>query len=231
VSDWLRTGLRLALDVPQRLARLKTGLHKQLVPQNMLIFWKERLVFLATPKTGSTSIETALDSLAHVAIRRPPELRHMTAKNYRKYFEPLLKAGGSSGFTTVALMREPIDWLGSWYRFRQRDDIPEIERATRGLNFEEAATGYLDGTPGTNMAVGSQASFLGWDQGHVAVDRVFRYEAIDQFVHFLEDRLGCEINLPRLNVSPAGSLEISDLTERRLRKKLAIDLEIYNALP
>ena len=196
----------------------------------MLIFWKERLVFLATPKTGSTSIETALESLAHVAVRRPPELKHMTARNYRKYFEPLLRAGGSTGFTTVALMREPVDWLGSWYRYRQRDDIPESDKAMRGISFEDAALGYLDGTAKTKMSVGSQASFLGWEAGRVAVDRVFRYEAIEQFLHFLEDRLDCEINLPRLNVSPPGSLEMSGATHARLRDRLAADLEFYGTL-
>ncbi len=38
----------------------------------MLVFWDQRLVVLATPKTGSSAIQTALESLAVLAIQRPP---------------------------------------------------------------------------------------------------------------------------------------------------------------
>lgn len=206
----------------------------------MLIFWKQRLVFLSTPKTGSTSIETALESMAHVVISRPPELKHMSANKFSKHFAPMLESAAGQKFTTVALMREPIDWLGSWYRYRQRADIPVADRSTKGLTFEEAATGFLNGPPvgdmpavdkpANTMNVVPQSRFLGWKDGQVAVDRIFRYEAIDEFVHFLEDRLNCEILLPRLNVSPKGSLTLSTETEARLRAKFAPDYQIYESL-
>lgn len=34
----------------------------------MLVFWHQRLTMLATPKTGTTAIEAALELLAHLAI-------------------------------------------------------------------------------------------------------------------------------------------------------------------
>lgn len=37
----------------------------------LLIFWKQRVVFLANPKTGSTSLEMALEPLAEIAFQRP----------------------------------------------------------------------------------------------------------------------------------------------------------------
>lgn len=197
----------------------------------MLIFWKERLAVLATPKTGSTSIETALESLAHVAIRRPPELKHISARRFQRFFAPMLEAAsGGERFTTVALMREPVDWLGSWYRYRQRDDIPDAVRSTRGMSFDEAAQAYLSTPPDPRMAVGAQSRFLGYEDGKAQVDRVFRYEEIEHFVDFLEDRLGCEIILPRLNVSPAGSLDLSNDTRQNLLTRLAPDYELYHGL-
>lgn len=196
----------------------------------MLIFWKERLVFLSTPKTGSTSIETALESLAHVAIRRPPELKHVGARRFRKHMEPLLEAASGTRFSTVALMRDPLSWLGSWYRYRQRDDIRDMPRSTAALTFEDAVQSYLAGEPGGPMSVGSQGQFLGLKDGAVAVDRVFRYENILQFVHFLEDRLGGEIILPRLNVSPKGDMSLTPETEARLRAHFAEEYDFYNQL-
>ena len=35
----------------------------------MLIFWDQRLVFLATPKAGSTAVEVALEPLASLAVQ------------------------------------------------------------------------------------------------------------------------------------------------------------------
>jgi hypothetical protein len=196
----------------------------------MLIFWKERLVFLSTPKAGSTSIETALESLAHVAIRRPPELKHMSATAYGRHVAPLLESAAGERFTTVALMREPIDWLGSWYRYRQRDDLGEKDKSTRGMSFDDAAGAYMGAPAAAPMDVGSQARFIGGDEDRPGVDRLFRYEAIDQFVDFLEDRLGCEIILPRLNVSPKGPVTLSPAVEERLRRHLARDYALYGRL-
>lgn len=196
----------------------------------MLIFWKERLVFLSTPKTGSTSVETALESMAHVAMRRPPELKHMSAGQYRRHMAPLLEQAAGDRFTTIAMMRDPLDWIGSWYRFRQRDDIALRAVSTRNLSFEEAVQGYLGDPPAANMDVGTQGQFLCASGDEPLVDMLFRYEAIDDFVDFLEDRLGCEIILPRLNVSPSAALDLSPPLRQRLRDHLAIDHAIYQRL-
>ena len=40
----------------------------------MLVFWKENLVFLAVPKTGTTAIEGALAPRASMVLRDPPIL-------------------------------------------------------------------------------------------------------------------------------------------------------------
>ena len=45
----------------------------------MLVFWRQRLVFLATPKTASTSIEEALAPIAAIVMLRPPQLKHTNA--------------------------------------------------------------------------------------------------------------------------------------------------------
>lgn len=196
----------------------------------MLIFWKERLVFLANTKAGSTSLEAALESLAHVAIQRPPELKHLRASRYERHIAPLLARLSGERFTTLALMREPIDWLGSWYRYRTRDEIREAERSTAGIDFAEFCEAYLSPNPPAFAQVGSQARFLSGPDGAVLVDRVFRYEALDGLLHFLEDRLGCELTLPRMNVSPKAPTDLPDALRARLRERFAADYAIYEAI-
>ncbi|WP_347267620.1 hypothetical protein [Paracoccus sp. (in: a-proteobacteria)] len=194
----------------------------------MLIFWDRRLVFLATPKAGSTAIETALAPLADVTIQRPAALKHADLARYRRHVEPWLQAETGAAFTTVALMREPIGWLRSWYRFRQRDDDEDPEHAMAGVSFADFALAY--GDPGGLPAaqVGSQAGFL-TEAGH-RIDRIFRYEDMDSFTHFLEDRLGCEISLPHINVPPPVDVSLTPGQEERLRGAMQRDLQLYAEL-
>ena len=195
----------------------------------MLVFWEQRLAFLATPKTGSTAIESALQPLAALAIERPPLLKHTTVHRYHRFIGPYLEAASGHRFTVVALMREPRDWLGSWFRFRQREDVPDQDKSTRAMTFEDFARAYCsDPRPGF-ADVGSQERFLRPRQGE-GVDRLFRYEEIDSFVHFLEDRLNCASTLPRVNVSPQADLHLSPETEAKLADVQAEDYRLYNSI-
>jgi len=195
----------------------------------MLVFWEQRLALLATPKTGSTAIASALESLAALSIQRPPLLKHTTVHRYRRFIGPYLKAASGEDFTVVALMREPTDWLGSWYRFRQREDVIAPEKSTAGMSFDEFVLGYCADPQSAFADVGSQARFLRGKDGD-GPDRLFRYEDIDSFVDFLEDRLGCEIILPRVNVSPLAELGLSQETAAQLHEHAAPDFQLYETL-
>ncbi|QYK43314.1 MAG: hypothetical protein KF887_09585 [Paracoccaceae bacterium] len=192
----------------------------------MLVFWDQRLAFLATPKTGSTAIAMALESLASVSVQRPPVLKHTTVQRYHRFMGPYLAAASGHDFTVVALMREPRDWLGSWYRYRSRDDVTDQRKSTKGMSFDAFVQAWCDDPQPEAAAVGSQARFLQPRNGK-GIDRLFRYERIDRFVAFLEERLDCEIILPRVNVSPVASLKLSPENESRLRRAAAADYALY----
>lgn len=194
----------------------------------MLIFWEKRLVFLATPKAGSTAVEAALDALANVAVQRPSDLKHTDLHAYRSHIQPWLHAATGDTFTTVALMREPIDWLRSWYRFRLRDDIDDPDHAMVGVKFADFAHDYADPAGRSAKKIGSQSAFL--THGADRVDRVFRYEDIDAFTHFLEDRLDCAISLPRVNVPPAVDVSLGPPQEAGLRQFMRDDIALYEKI-
>ena len=195
----------------------------------MLVFWDQRLAFLATPKTGSTAIEAALGSLSAVSITRPPLLKHTSVQRFHRFLGPYLEVASGHPFSVAAMMREPLDWLGSWYRYRLREAVGETERSTAGIGFDGFVRAWCREDPPDFAAVGSQSQFLTpkRDRG---VDHLFRYERIDTFVAFLEDRLGCEILLPRLNVSPPGTLDIDDETRRIFRRFAARDYALYDRI-
>lgn len=196
----------------------------------MLIFWEQRLVFLATPKAGSTAVEVALEALASVAVQRPATLKHISAADFQRTFAPYLAEKAGAGFTTVALMREPIGWLRSWYRFRSRDDFDDPSHPMHGHSFDDFSRDYMANPRPAHAEIGTQAAHLSGPDGAVLVDRLFRYEDMDAFVQFLEDRLDCAITLPRVNVPPAVDTQLAPETEAALHRAMAQDFALYESL-
>ena len=75
----------------------------------MLVFWKENLVLMAVPKTGSTALEGALAPRASLVLRDPPELKHAPCYRYKRFLKPLFKQVGGENPELMAIVRNPID--------------------------------------------------------------------------------------------------------------------------
>jgi hypothetical protein len=196
----------------------------------MLVFWDQRLVVLATPKAGSTAVATALESLAALSVQRPAALKHTNVRDYQRFVRPYLETTAGGPFTAVALMREPQEWLGSWYRFYQKSDHSDGPRSTRGLLFDAFVQDWCSDAPPPYADFGTQADFLAPGTTGEGLNHLFRYADIDQFVHFLEDRLHCEITLPQVNVSPLAQLALSSDTQALFQQHAAADLALYVSL-
>ncbi|RQP06774.1 MAG: gamma-glutamyl kinase [Paracoccus sp. BP8] len=196
----------------------------------MLIFLKPRLVLLSVPKTGTTALEEALSPQAEIAFRARPEIKHLNLRQYLNRIRPLLNPLGGPEFETVAVVREPLDWLRSWYRFRARDGLIGHANSTAHVSFEAFAADYL--RPGNRpeyARLGRQSEFLIDHDGAIAVDHVFRYEAMPALVEFLSQRLGTRIALRRRNVSPQATTDLPPAAEARLREALAPEYAIWQA--
>lgn len=196
----------------------------------MLIFLQPRIVLLSVPKTGTTALEQALAPRAEIAFRARPEIKHLNLRQYLHRIRPLLAPLGEPDFETVAVIREPLDWLRSWYRFRARDELIGHPNSTARISFARFVDDYL--RPGDRPAyarLGRQSEFLAGPDGKIAVDHIFRYEAMPALTDFLSRRLGTTISLRRSNVSPAAATDLPPEAEARLRAALALDQAIWQA--
>lgn len=197
----------------------------------MLVFWKEKLVFLAVPKTGTTAFENALHTHADIAFRNPPGLKHAPIYRYNRFLKPLFGKVGAETLETVAVIREPIDWLGSWYRFRSRPQIDGTPESTKGLSFNDFVRGYIQSKQPPFARVGSQSRFVSDQAGNAVVSHLFRYDRLDEFQAFVQDRLNINVSLnKKTNVSPKAELTLLPGTEMRLRKKYARDFILWDSL-
>ena len=194
----------------------------------MLVFWKQRLVFLAVPKTGTSAWEAALLPHASMTVLDPPELKHAPVYRYNRFFRPMFDKMGAEHMDVLAVIREPISWLGSWYRYRQRGFLEGKPTSTRGMSFDDFCQAYATGDRPPFANVGSQAKFIEPRPNGTAVTHLFKYENQASLIAFMEDRLKVPIDLPRENVSPRRDLDLSTATEDKLRRKCADDFDAWD---
>lgn len=193
----------------------------------MLVFYKARLVFLSVPKTGSTAYIEALSPFADVVFSGPPELKHAPVYRYDRFVQPMLKKVCQAQMEALAVMRAPLDWLGSWYRYRSRPDLSKHIQSTSGISFDEFVRAHLREQPPEFAAVGRQSRFLEAGKNGTHVKYLFSYEHPDRLTRFLQQRLEQAFETRRLNVSPAGDLNLDPATERLFAQHYAADIKLY----
>ena len=196
----------------------------------MLVFYKERLAFLSVPKTGTTAYEAALASRADLVISEPPMLKHAPVYRYNRFIRPLYKNACDVEMELMAVMREPISWLGSWYRFRARPFMDGKPNSTKGISFDEFVLAYMKGDKPGFADVGSQANFMKTQPNGTGITYHFRYEDQPRLQDFLQDRLGVSLELTRENVSPQMELKLSSEVEKRFRRKFAEEFDLYASI-
>jgi hypothetical protein len=197
----------------------------------MLVFYKERLVFLSVPKTGTTAYQSALAPHADIVVSDPPILKHAPVYRYNRFFRPMFEKACNVEMELLAVMREPVSWLGSWYRYRQRPFMKGKANATFDLSFDDFVQGYIKGRKPAFADVGSQAKFLEPHPSGCHVTHLFRYEDQSGLRAFLEDRLDLSISLGAENVSPKLPLDLSADTRAALLRKCSQEFDLYNSIP
>jgi hypothetical protein len=130
----------------------------------------------------------------------------------------------------AAVMREPVNWLGSWYRYRHRAALADHPNSTRGISFDAFVSAYCQGKPPGFANVGAQSKFLEPQRNGTKVTHLFRYETPDDLIAFLADRLGTRIETAQHNASPSLGLELSDKTDALLRRKHADDFALWQGI-
>lgn len=197
----------------------------------MLVFWNERLVLLSVPKTGTHAYTQALGPRASMVITDPPELKHAPVYRYNRFFRPMFEKMGAEEMELVAVIREPLDWLGSWYRYRQRPALDGRPTSTKGHSFDAFLEASCEDTPPAFANVGNQAKFVEARPNGTAVSHFFRYEDQAGLRAFLAERLGDLPDIPSVNVSPRLDLQASPDVEALVRRERAAEFALWESIP
>lgn len=171
----------------------------------MLISLKHRYAFFCTPKCASNSIEAMLKPHAEIHLLGSPQVRHTNARQYEKYIQPYLAdVSPAHPVERIAIVREPIAWLHSWYRFRARSALrnADNQNSSAHVNFGEFVDAYLADEQPPFAQVGTQLEFLLDAEGKLGVDRLYAYENLNDLAAYFSELVGTQLSLLSINVSP-----------------------------
>jgi hypothetical protein len=202
----------------------------------MLLAPRHGFVFLAMRKTGSTAIEAAFRPYAQLAHQGgAPAIKHTNYADFQRFLEPYLAAKGwpRSSYEVVCVVREPLDWLSSWWRYRSRKELAspshQNHRSYAGhVSAEQFAYAYMKGEGQLVARMVRPSEFVLPLPGRAEVDRVFRYDRLDLLISFLREKVGEEVEVSFKNVSPKErEFSLPETCERELREFFAPEYRIY----
>lgn len=194
------------------------------------------LIFVSTPKCAGTSIEWFLkENNPSIILHGPQDLKHADATFLKEMMIPFLHSiYPGKTFTSFSLIREPVSYLFSWWRYRGRKDIIGKMNSTYGISFNDFVLEVLrDGERMPFANIHNQREFVITSDGKVAVDKVFAYENFNKVLCFLAKTVNKSVNLYKINESPSskfGPLDLlKDSTKSHVKEFFEVDILIHNA--
>ncbi|MEM7791155.1 MAG: sulfotransferase family 2 domain-containing protein [Verrucomicrobiota bacterium] len=201
----------------------------------MQISTKHGFAFLCMPKCASNSVQEAIKDYSNITIKGHPNLKHINARDAETYFLKFHRiALPHIPIETFCIIRDPLEWIESWYRYRTRDELknpknPSHSNYTGNVSYNEFIEAYISQEPRPPYAkIRRQFDFVRSDEGKIAVDHIFPIDDMTLLQKFLEAKIGEEISFRRKNVSPKVSVSLDPTLEARLVDYLKRDIELYN---
>jgi hypothetical protein len=197
----------------------------------MLIGVEKRFVFVANSKTASTSIERAL--LQHAEIHRAgtPQRKHIPLRTALREYRFLFgrKKYAPETFFKFGVMRDPADWIQSWYRYRKGNTV--AHPISKETTFEDFWKDWL-AKPEKPKQKRQQKKFFVKVDGNLIADYIIPYPELDSHFATITNGLGIEAQLANHNVSKIKSLDdsLSDATLTEIRTHFAEDYALFNRL-
>jgi hypothetical protein len=196
----------------------------------MLVSVEAKLAFLAMPKAGSTAIEHALKPYCDIIYSGRSDFTHMTARLFNSHMRTYFKHRKIDGIETTCLMRHPVSWLSSWYRYFGQDHFRDQPQSTADMTFDKFADIYLSMDNEAINAIARPWDFVRGRNGKLGVNRVFRYEDMPAFIEFLEKRFGRKLHVELENVSPERPTALSAKMLRQVEEYFALEFDIYEKI-
>lgn len=199
----------------------------------MLIRYANRpFVFVANVKAASTSIErSAFATAADIRITRTELGKHAPVSEIEDRFSFLFDEMPREEFFWFGVIRDPVEWVLSWYNFRSRPALAELSHPNHGLF-------------AGNLTVEQFWEQQQDDPGLVPQSERFRSRGAGAGVDFLidmadlsggtaavADLLGVRlVRIPKRNASTSRTGDVAPALRKELMRHYAADYELLGNL-
>ena len=167
----------------------------------MLIGVRKRFVFVANTKTASTAIEQVLAEHAEIMRGGGPARKHIGMRDILREYNFLFGRSKHAPETyfVFGVMREPLDWIGSWFRYRKGNQVENPLPAE--MSFAQFwARNDWNITRRDGRANLQSDRFTAAD-GTVLADVVIPYHELDSYLGEICAVLNIKAPMPKRNVS------------------------------
>lgn len=185
-------------------------------------------IFIANTKAASTSIHKCDEIVRDCEIRIWTSRfgKHLGVKQIKNRYDFIFDIVPFSKFSVVMIVREPVDWFMSWYRYRQTGALRTHERTSLGLSPEQF---FFEKFRNENI---NQSRLLGGlepDENLVLMR--FGTHFLDDF-KVVSEQLGWPEGIQFPHHNKSDSLEdvssgLSESFQEELRKHYADDFELW----
>ncbi|MBR0671876.1 hypothetical protein [Neoroseomonas soli] len=195
-------------------------------------------IVLSMPKCASSSLQQALMPVCDVRFK--DHMKHVSYAFVTDWVLPMMKARRAPAPyepRVFSLVRDPIDWLYSWYRY----SWDERGRPTPGggakeqpvySTFASFLDAYFSSKPPRVGGVLRQSDFLRDRTGALGEVELFRLESHARLIATLETLSGQKLDVKVTNQSRARSdVDFEGIDLLALRRRLASEYELYDAIP
>ena len=178
----------------------------------MVISETHKFIFVAVPKTGSSSMEEAL--APYQSSLSDQFNRHATCLKLQRDLPPEIW----ENCFKFAFVRDPYDRMLSWYFYRKRDQLkdPAYQRHhlyTGNISFDEFVDTFTE-----KELMFKQVDFIAPHSGGLLVDRVGRFENLQEDFSSICEQLDIpHIQLPTIRSSKKPGSDLRDLWTSKSR--------------
>jgi len=197
----------------------------------MLIGIEKRFVFVASTKTASTSLEQVLRPHADIIRVGTAPRKHIPLSEIFPTYNFLFSQPdyGPELFFKFGVMRDPLDWIRSWYRYRLGNEVESP--LPEGMSFAE-----FWAQKDWNILHGDGRKHLQRDMfmgrgGQLLADVIIPYDRLSAMFGDICTALGISRTLPRANVSHIKETEtLPSWLEDEIRDFYQEDYQLYDQL-
>ena len=197
----------------------------------MMIDIEKRFIFAANSKAASTSIEHVLTPYSKFKRRGTPQEKHIglfEAFHKDPYLSKLTPEDRSDYFI-FGVMREPLEWILSWYRYRKGNKVSNpLPTDMSFADFWMAKDWNILRNNGSKYL---QKDIFCGPAGKVLADVIVPHHCLTEMMGDIFAKLGIEGDLPKKNMSRISSeVDIPDHIREEMIVFYEDDYVLWNHL-